>query len=364
MLTMRGVTKSFELSIGGRVSQRRGLVDADLTIDEGEAVGVIGPNGAGKTTLLKLAAGVLVPTSGEVHRRGRVASILELGIGFHPELSGEENLAFSAALIGMSRTAFAARRPAIEEFSGLMDHLVRPVKHYSSGMKARLAFSLVAHADVDLLLLDEVLAVGDEEFRSRSMQVLGQLHSGGRTLVVVSHDTNALMEICGRAIHLNEGRIVADGDSTDVVRGYLGVSSPSLTGGVLLHIEPESKQVAVGQPARLSCSVHTERSLADSELRLECYIQSQSTMVGISNPLAGYCIDSKKFDVGDSVFELEIDTSTFPSFAIECYLVLEDDVVGVLRSAGAPFRITGGPHSRTQLVINADWHASTVGGDP
>ncbi|MCZ7631238.1 MAG: ATP-binding cassette domain-containing protein [Microthrixaceae bacterium] len=358
------MTKTFVSSADGRGSQRRGLLDADLDVGEGEAVGVIGPNGAGKTTLLKLAAGVLVPSSGQIRRQGRVASILELGIGFHPELSGAENLAFSAALIGLSSTAFARRRSVIEEFSGLRDHLARPVKHYSSGMKARLAFSLVAHSDADLLLLDEVLAVGDEEFRSRSMEVLGQLHRRGKTLVVVSHDTSALMEICGRAVHLDEGRIVADGDSTDVVRAYVGVPSPGMTGGVLLHIESESKQVAVGQLARLRCSIHTERSLADSELRLECYIQSQSLMVGIATPLAGFCIDSTKIDVGDYVFELEIDTSTFPSFAIEGYLVLEDDVVGVLRSAGAPFRMTGGPHARSQLVIDADWDANPSGVDP
>lgn len=193
----------------------------DLEIGEGQSVGVIGNNGAGKSTLLRLIAGVTFPARGMVAVRGQVASMIELGLGFHPEMTGEENLYFAAGLLGMSRATLERRWDDIVEFSGVAHALDQPVKQYSSGMMARLGFSLASHSDADIILVDEVLSVGDFDFQRRSLERIMKLNREGRTTIIVTHNLDALPPLCHRIVQLESGRLVADGSPREVLSEYV-----------------------------------------------------------------------------------------------------------------------------------------------
>src|SRR5919106_3006074 len=197
------------------------LRDVSFAVDEGEVVGVIGRNGAGKTTLLKILARVTQPTEGVARMRGRVGPLLEVGTGFHPELSGRENIFLNGAILGMSRTDIRRRFDKIVAFSGVEDFLDTPVKRYSSGMYLRLAFSVAAHVEPDIVVVDEVLAVGDAEFQRRCLGKMSQFAQEGRTVLFVSHDLGAVARICERAIWLEDGEIKHDGPTKNSIDLYL-----------------------------------------------------------------------------------------------------------------------------------------------
>jgi ABC-type polysaccharide/polyol phosphate transport system ATPase subunit len=186
----------------------------------GESLGIIGANGSGKSTLLKLLAGIVRPTRGTVSVSGRLAALLELGAGFHPEISGRENVEIAGLLLGLSRREIARRFAEIVRFAGIEDFLDEPVKTYSSGMAVRLGFSIAAHSEPDVLLVDEVLAVGDEAFAHRALERFAELERDGRTLVFVSHDLPLIAERCRRVIWLDRGRIAADGPAAETVARY------------------------------------------------------------------------------------------------------------------------------------------------
>jgi ABC-2 type transport system ATP-binding protein len=197
------------------------LAPSDLTIGEGQSIGIIGNNGAGKSTILKLIAGVVAPSCGEVRVHGRVASMIELGLGFHPEMTGVENLNYAGALLGMDRAMLRRRWDDIVDFSGVSHALDRPVKHYSSGMLARLGFALASHSDPDVILVDEVLSVGDFDFQRRSLERILKLNREGRTTVIVTHNLDALPPLCHRIVQLEKGRVVADGTPKTVIPDYV-----------------------------------------------------------------------------------------------------------------------------------------------
>jgi ABC-type polysaccharide/polyol phosphate transport system ATPase subunit len=196
------------------------LEGLSFEIGRGETVGMVGPNGSGKSTLLKLLAGILKPTSGRLRVEGRVAALIELGAGFHPEISGRENIEINGLLLGLSRRDIARRFEAIVEFSGIAPFLDAPVKTYSSGMIVRLGFAIAAHVDPEILLVDEVLAVGDEEFTHRCLEKLGEFQKQGRTIVFVSHDLELVVRHCKRALRLAEGRLAEDGPAREVIGHY------------------------------------------------------------------------------------------------------------------------------------------------
>jgi ABC-type polysaccharide/polyol phosphate transport system ATPase subunit len=196
------------------------LSGLSFQIGRGESVALLGRNGSGKSTVLRLLAGIYEPTAGEIETRGRIGTVIELGAGFHPELTGTENVQLYAAMLGLGRRDVAARFPGIVEFSGVGDFIDTPVKYYSSGMQARLAFSVTVAVEPDILLLDEVMAVGDQEFRSRCLERLERFHAGGGTLVLVSHDLDGLSDLCSRALWLEDGRLRLDGGVREVVAAY------------------------------------------------------------------------------------------------------------------------------------------------
>jgi lipopolysaccharide transport system ATP-binding protein len=201
------------------------LKDVSFTIEEGEVVGFIGKNGAGKSTLLKILTRITPPTEGTATIRGRVGSILEVGTGFHPELTGRENTYLNGAILGMKRREINTKFDDIVEFSGIGKFIDTPVKRYSSGMYVRLAFAVAAHLDPEVLIIDEVLAVGDHEFQQRCMGRIEEISGSGRTVIFVSHDMQAVTRLCGRAYWLQGGQVMAEGPSDDVVSQYLQEAS-------------------------------------------------------------------------------------------------------------------------------------------
>ena len=235
VLTVDHVSKSFRTqaervnSLKELVTKRRrnsdveeffALRDVSFEVTEGEAFGVIGHNGSGKSTLLKCMAGILQPTSGSVAVQKRMSALLELGAGFHPELTGRDNVFLNAAILGMARREIAARFDEIVDFSGLAEFIDEPVKTYSSGMYVRLAFAVAINVDPELLIIDEILAVGDVTFQQRCMQKFVEFREQGRTIVLVTHDMGSVRNFCDRAIWLEHGEIAGRGDPTDLVDTY------------------------------------------------------------------------------------------------------------------------------------------------
>jgi len=197
------------------------LRDVSFDVPRGSAVGVIGRNGAGKTTLLKILSRVTSPTLGRAELHGRVGSLLEVGTGFHPELSGRENVLLSGAILGMRRAEITRQFDAIVEFADIGQFLDTPIKRYSSGMKVRLGFAVAAFLEPEILFIDEVLAVGDAEFQKKCLGKMSEIGQAGRTIVFVSHSMPAILRLCDRAILLDHGHVVTDGATHDVVRTYL-----------------------------------------------------------------------------------------------------------------------------------------------
>ncbi len=223
--------------LGGKQRQKNGsdeggrevwaLRDLSFHIRSGEVVGIIGKNGAGKSTLLKVLSRITEPTEGIIEIRGRVGSLLEVGTGFHPELTGRENVWLNGAILGMRRREIAERFDEIVDFSGVDRFIDTPVKHYSSGMQMRLAFAVAAHLGSEILLIDEILAVGDADFQRKSFGRMEEISREGRTVILVSHSLSSVARLCERAIVLDAGRLVFDGPASEAVATYLTSSARS-----------------------------------------------------------------------------------------------------------------------------------------
>jgi ABC-2 type transport system ATP-binding protein/lipopolysaccharide transport system ATP-binding protein len=228
------------------------LRDVTFSIRQGESVGVVGRNGAGKSTLLKLLARITEPTAGVARTRGRVGALLEVGTGFHPELTGRENVFLNGSILGMTRRDVAARFDDIVEFAGVERFIDTPLKRYSTGMELRLAFAVAAHVEPPILVVDEVLAVGDAEFQQRSLGKMSELGREGRTVLFVSHDLGAIQRLCPRSLWIERGVVRQDGASAEVIESYL---RSGLAGTTSVAFEPEPggpvqlESVSVTDPA-------------------------------------------------------------------------------------------------------------------
>jgi len=289
VIAARGVSKRFlthsskATALKERVVRGRGgvshefwaLRDVDVVIGEGETVGLIGPNGAGKSTLLKILAGILRPTEGSVEVFGRIASLLELGAGFNGELTGRENVYLNAALLGLSRREVDRLLESIVEFSEQGPRIDDPVKHYSSGEYVKLAFSIAVHVDPDVLLIDEVLAVGDEAFARKCLTKIRQFQQAGKTILFVTHSLDLVTELCTRGIVVEQGRVRYDGDpafAVGALRNILGTAfpmgeapRPEPSGGIAAHAAtasdrpggPALGRLVAGKPmhVRIDCEV-------------------------------------------------------------------------------------------------------------
>jgi len=234
IIEFQGVTKSFSRSSGRKLLRGHmshwfqprtrerfvALQDISFSIAAGESVAVIGSNGAGKSTLLGLVAQLAEPDSGSVTVRGHIAALLELGSGFHGDLTGRENVHLNASLLGLSKARVDAIFDQIVDFSGIGDFINEPMRTYSSGMLMRLAFSVAANVDPDVLIVDELLAVGDQEFQEKCLRKVIEFQEQGKTLLCVSHVASAVQQLCRRALWLDHGRLMMDGPVTEVVEAY------------------------------------------------------------------------------------------------------------------------------------------------
>jgi lipopolysaccharide transport system ATP-binding protein len=220
--------------------------DVSFTVDEGEVVGIIGRNGAGKSTLLKLLSKITYPTTGAIRVNGRVSSLLEVGTGFHEELTGRENVFLNGSILGMKKREIVARLDQIVEFSGVERFIDTPMKRYSSGMKLRLGFAVAAHLEPDVLFVDEVLAVGDADFQKKCLDAMDNMRTGGRTVLFVSHNMAAIENLCHRVIWIDAGEIRRDGATKDVIHQYLSsFAQTQATGYDLTRIESRGGNGAV-----------------------------------------------------------------------------------------------------------------------
>src|SRR6202030_474629 len=236
-LKFEGVSKKYKLPANGdrprrwysrgfgkKSGQMWALRNVTFRVNEGEALGIVGHNGAGKTTIMKILSGITTPTSGEITIRGRLAALVEVSSGFHPELTGCENVYLHGAMLGMRRSEIRKKIESIIEFSGVGRYIEVPVKRYSSGMYVRLGFAIAAHLDPDILLLDEVLAVGDAAFQAKCLERIAELRKSGRTIVFISHDLAAVYRLCDRAILLSHGCVLSDGPPRQVIDEYQQMS--------------------------------------------------------------------------------------------------------------------------------------------
>ncbi len=218
------------LRTGGKKKQRPSkeefwaLKELNFTIEQGDRVGIIGRNGAGKSTLLKVLSRITDPTTGRIVIKGRVASLLEVGTGFHPELTGRENVFLNGAILGMSRSEIKRKFDEIVAFAEVERFLDTPVKRYSSGMYVRLAFSVAAHLEPEILIVDEVLAVGDAQFQKKCLGKMEDVSKGGRTVLFVSHNMTAIQTLCNKGVFLKQGRLVETGNAQNVIMNYIGSS--------------------------------------------------------------------------------------------------------------------------------------------
>jgi lipopolysaccharide transport system ATP-binding protein len=222
------------------------LKDVSFEVKEGEVLGIIGKNGAGKSTLLKILSQITEPTSGKIEIHGRVASLLEVGTGFHPELSGRENIYMNGTILGMTRKEIDLKLDEIIDFSGVEKFIDTPVKFYSSGMKVRLGFSVAAHLDPEILIIDEVLAVGDYEFQRKclgKMEDVSQNH--GRTVLFVSHQMDAITRLCSRVLVLKDGKIDYEGNPSNAVKKYLGADENKFGARVIFEVSRENHEAAI-----------------------------------------------------------------------------------------------------------------------
>jgi lipopolysaccharide transport system ATP-binding protein len=271
---------------GDEVEEFWALKDVSFEVKRGEVLGIIGRNGAGKSTLLKILSRITEPTKGRIELNGRVSSLLEVGTGFHPELSGRENIFLNGAILGMTRAEIKRKFDEIVAFAEVDKFLDTPVKRYSSGMYVRLAFAVAAHLDPEILIVDEVLAVGDAEFQKKCLGKMKDVSTGGRTVLFVSHNMHAIQNLCTRAIALKSGSIHSEGETREVIKEYLK-SSDMLT--------EKSFEANELNPSIISVSID-EKELEKENLRVKIGFNSPFEL---NPPVAGIVIYSS---MGTPVF--------------------------------------------------------------
>jgi lipopolysaccharide transport system ATP-binding protein len=286
------------------------LRDIDFEINQGDIVGIVGNNGAGKSTLLKILSRVTTPTSGEVRIKGRVASLLEVGTGFHPELTGKENVFLNGAIMGMSKSEIESKLDEIIEFAGVERYIDTPVKRYSSGMYVRLAFAVAAHLEPEILIVDEVLAVGDIEFQKKCLGKMKDVSAHGRTVLFVSHNIAAIRSFCEKGIYLKNGKIEAQGSIDEVLKIYLESNADMTLSGEY------KKEILEGKSVELvSAKVCNEKSEQlnifeiSENIHIHLEINNLSQVPGVYgyiqvvNTEEDVFIESDSKDFGDNIVE-------------------------------------------------------------
>ncbi|MDQ6909678.1 MAG: ABC transporter ATP-binding protein [Actinomycetota bacterium] len=279
------------------------LRNVDFELEASHTLGLIGANGSGKSTLLKLIAGILTPTTGYVERRGRVAALLELGAGFHPDLTGRENVYMNASILGLSRRQTDLYFDAIVDFSGIEQFLDNQVKYYSSGMYVRLAFSVAVHVEPEILLIDEVLAVGDEPFQAKCMRRIREFQKEGRTIILVTHGLETVRELCDRVIMLEKGELLIDGKPQEAMRAFRERHSAQVEGNddevftgavVLTHLDVTDgegntkSRFDAGDPLAIQLDIDAPESVHDPVIAITIYSHLDALVYGSDTAIRGF----------------------------------------------------------------------------
>ncbi len=301
------------------------LRDVSFSVERGEVIGIVGRNGAGKSTLLKILSRITYPTSGTMRVNGRVASLLEVGTGFHEELTGRENIYLNGSILGMSKKEVERKMDAIVEFSGVERFLDTPIKRYSSGMRLRLGFAVAAHLDPDLLIVDEVLAVGDAAFQKKCLNVMQDLRGGGRTVLFVSHNLAAVENLCSRCIWIDAGEVRMDGESREVIQAYMGMMAGAdncsldlenvenrrgngdvrYRGLEFLSLEGEpQKLIRAGDPVIMRFHYHAPKPVPYPSFGFRLYTELGTLVTDTSTWHHG--LDIPLIEAGDGYLDLEI----------------------------------------------------------
>lgn len=280
------------------------LKDVSFEINQGEAVGIIGKNGSGKSTLLKILSRITHPTEGRFEMNGRVSSLLEVGTGFHPELSGRENIFLNGTILGMTRREIKARFDEIVAFSGVEKFIDTPVKHYSSGMYVRLAFAVAAHLEPEILIIDEVLAVGDAEFQKKCLGKMGEVTREGRTVLFVSHNMNAINNLCLKGLVLGSGRNLFFGSVSGAIEHYgsLSIDDYTIEEGEwefliksIRMVDPissiEIESPVCGYPVQIQISGEMGSTVGDIECGISIYDKNGSFITVLNNKMSNYNFD-------------------------------------------------------------------------
>jgi len=395
-VSCRGVSKTYRLrrrpsldsgrwTLSNALSRLRRSSEAfwalrDITFDvgRGETLGIIGRNGAGKSTLLKIIGGITPPSNGTIAISGRLAALIEVGSGFHPDLTGRENVFLSGAILGMRRREIAARLDRIVEFSGIGSFLDVPVKHYSSGMTVRLGFAIAAHLEPDVLLVDEVLSVGDAEFQARCLRRMQELRTRGTTMVIISHDLGAVERLSDRVLLLQEGRVTASGVPADVVSHYQRlvkgetVAEPPAASGVAVQelclygpTGGESVSAVSGEPLVARVRLSVDREPGPVVVHLQFHTHHDGVLVTECAAGQGDRVLAPR--LGDSELEFVIPD-----------LLLRPGVytIGVVVRMAEGGRAIAWRYGRTSLYVEGrgdlggfmqlpyDWHVATVAQPP
>jgi lipopolysaccharide transport system ATP-binding protein len=311
------------------------LRDVSLDVRQGEVIGLIGRNGAGKTTLLKILSRITRPTEGFAEIHGRVGSLLEVGTGFHPELTGRENIYLSGAILGMSRREISQKYDAIVDFAGVERHIETPLKHYSTGMQMRLAFSVAAHLEPEILLVDEVLAVGDIEFQKKCLGKMQDVSKSGRTIVFVSHQMNQIRRLCERVVWIDAGSLRGDGIAERVISAYeqsTVSSSPAetkqasahdpvsfMTWGVVRRRGGQSNVVAAGSgPITVGIRVRNREEITRGRAAVVIY-DSRGFLI------SGWSFDDLRLAAGEHDIQLSFSDLPLRPGAYNIFLNIHDD---------------------------------------
>jgi lipopolysaccharide transport system ATP-binding protein len=304
------------------------LQDVSFEVQPGEVVGIIGRNGAGKSTLLKILSRITAPTRGEVQIRGRIASLLEVGTGFHPELTGRENIRLNGAILGMTGAEIRSKFDEIVAFAGVEKFIDTPVKRYSSGMYVRLAFAVAAHLEPEILVIDEVLAVGDAEFQRKCLGKMGEVTASGRTVLFVSHNMSSINALCTRVILLNGGQVQSDGATREVTTYYSQHESPAsrivepIPNNAIAYIssvELPTATLSHGDYLTVRCSIISKISMS-AAIEVEIHDELENPLIYTSTaPMHGTEVPLAK---GQSIIELAIGPMNLAAGRYNVYLRL------------------------------------------
>ncbi len=306
------------------------LRDVDFEVAPGEVVGIIGRNGAGKSTLLKILSRITEPTTGCAELYGRVASLLEVGTGFHPELTGRENVFLNGAILGMRKAEIDRKFDEITAFAEIEKFIDTPVKRYSSGMYVRLAFAVAAHLEPEILIVDEVLAVGDARFQKKCLGKMNEVAKGGRTVLFVSHNMRAVVQLCGNCIWINEGRVMSRGPASEVVVNYLSSVQPQTMDGLItdeMHEHPPAELSFTrlelldedahptttgyfGDPLRFRTEFEVRTPLEQARLGLVVHKFDETVVCAVQHTDAA--LDLLNLEPGRYVAQIQVDVPLIP----------------------------------------------------